>query len=83
MDSKEIKSLVKLMRSQGISSLKTQEIELILSEVAPIKRKRKPKGAAIDEPLPKNKGFKGYTDEQLLSWSSLPPGEDLIAEDPA
>ena len=66
MTPKEIKSLVKLMRSQGIVQLKTPEIELVVSSTAPIKRKRITK----QDTTPIQSGFKGYTDEELLAWSS-------------
>lgn len=80
MDLKEIKALVKLMRAQGIAVLKTADIELALNPQAPIIRRRKKSVNSNQEPLLKGDGFKGYTDEELLLWSSAPVGGE-IAED--
>ncbi len=74
MSPKDIKALVRLMRSQGISVLKTQEIELVLSSEAPVSKRRRSKKEVFDEPLLKDKGFKGYSEEELLAWSSAPVG---------
>lgn len=63
------------MRSQGVAMLKTSEIELALNPQEP-KRRRRKSGAADLEPLLKDTGFKGYTEEQLLAWSSQPPGAE-------
>ncbi len=62
------------MRSQGISVLKTPEIELLLNPEAPTKRTRRSKGQVFEEPILKDKGFKGYSEEELLAWSSAPVG---------
>ncbi len=77
MSPREIKSLVRLMRSQGISVLKTQEIELVLSSEAPVSKRRRSKKEVFDEPLLKDKGFKGYSEEELLAWSSAPVGGEV------
>ncbi len=80
------------MRSQGISVLKTQEIELVespvaagsrkkielvLSSEAPVSKRRRSKKEVFDEPLLKDKGFKGYSEEELLAWSSAPVGGEV------
>jgi hypothetical protein len=83
MELKDIKALVKLMRAQGIAVLKTSDIELALHPNNPtITRRRKKVKGVEPEPLLKGEGFRGYTDEELLLWSSAPVGgED--AEDNA
>lgn len=72
MTPKEIKALAKVMHSCGIVSLKTPEIELLVQPRPVSKRVRKSK--ISDDSLPKG-DFRGYTEEQILSWSA-PMGED-------
>lgn len=75
MSPQEIKVLVKLMRKEGISILKTADVELVLNPIEPTKRKRIKRNQE-PEPLLKSVGFKGYTDEQVLGWSSAPLGAE-------
>jgi hypothetical protein len=79
---KEIKSLAKAMRSAGIVSLKTSDVEITLSSETTLKPKRSRKLKDFEESsFPKERGFKGYTEEELLTWSSAPVGGEIDAED--
>jgi len=68
MSPKDIKEIVKLMHAQGIVSLKTADIELVINPMAaPAKRKRK---AKAEPEVKANSSFKGYSEEDLLNWST-------------
>lgn len=70
MTLQEIKDVVKLMHAHGIVSLKMDGLELVVNPAAaPVKRKRAKKS---DTETPTNVGFKGYSDDELLSWSTRP-----------
>lgn len=69
MDLKAIKELVRLMRREGIVSIKTSEIELLVQPQATKTRKRRSKTEGPDA-LFSDKTFKGYTEEQILGWSA-------------
>lgn len=74
----QIKALAKAMHSAGIVSLKTPEIELLV-QPKPIQTRRKRKNPMLDLPdlINSPKGdFKGYTEEEILTWSSAPVGSN-------
>jgi hypothetical protein len=71
MDIKTLKSIVKIMRNEGVLSLKTSEIELTLAHEALL-----PKSA----PLNTQKEFQesdGMTQEDLLFYSSNPDSNNI------
>jgi hypothetical protein len=85
---KELKVLARTMHSLGIISLKTPEIELLIQPNPP-KVGRKRSNPMLDTPdnlnaIPNSysavkdvsKGFGGYTEDQILSWSSSVVEED-------
>jgi len=82
---KQIKDLARAMHSVGIISLKTPEIELVVHPKPPqVRRKRKQ--PMVDTPESLNTpitGFGGYTDEEILTWSSAPIAGEDSAEDNA
>jgi hypothetical protein len=72
MTNKELKSLVKLMRSNGILSLKVNGAELLLSPEALFPQSKsdskfKPQQA---EELANIPAQKQYTDEEIMFWSA-------------
>lgn len=68
---KELKSLVRTMHSLGVISLKTPEIELVIQPKQPqVRRKRQ--SPMQDVPIVNIQGFGGYSDEEVLAWSSSP-----------
>jgi len=79
---KELKVLIRTMHSLGVISLKTPEIELVIQPKAPqVRRKRRsPIADTPDAPLLSTKGFGGYTDEEVLAWSSSPVVNDSETE---
>lgn len=81
---KEIKALARAMHSCGIVSLETPEVKLIIQpKPAQVRRKRKnPMLDLPSTPTGNSKGFGGYTEEQLLSWSSSPIGDEDAQSNP-
>jgi hypothetical protein len=76
--SKEIKDLAKAMHASGVVSLKTPEIELLI-QPKPVQVRRKRVNPMLDTPdtlKEPNGTFRGYTEEELLTWSSAPVGNE-------
>jgi len=67
---KELAALAKTMHRLGIVSLKTSEVELVVNPNQPKSTRRRKFKPVESEPLLSGKGYKGYTDEELLAWSS-------------
>jgi hypothetical protein len=65
----ELAKLIKIMRKTGVESLKSGDLDIKLRPDAPL-TKRDIKLLGKDEIVPTNR----YTDEDLLFWSSTPPG---------
>ena len=69
---KELKDLLKLLRSQGVLKYKTSDLELELSEVLQPKERRSNEPELEDE--------MDITDEQLQQWSALKPADMITNE---
>lgn len=74
MSPKELKSLIKLMRANGVTSLKSDGVEITLTHEAlfPQAAKAKPQEIAQEsEPQP----WKNMTDEEIATWHFQSPQE--------
>lgn len=67
MTLKEIQALAKVMQKNGIVSVKTPEIEMLVQPIQRQRRFRKQKGDPMG--LSPSNDFHGYTDEEVLAWS--------------
>ena len=69
-DIKELDKLIALCRKRGITTIKLGELELTLSEDAPVS---KPRGKAAKKPYEapgEPESFDGMSEEDRLFWSS-------------
>lgn len=70
MDAKELKKIIQLCKSQGVLKLEMGEIKLELSREALTKTK------PVIDSKQKSEDVVGYTEEEILNWSSTAPGLD-------
>lgn len=78
----QLEKLIKMLRKNGVEHAKIGEIELKLGHQdlpAPSRYMRK-KAAAAGKPDDFPKENQQYTDEQILMWSSTPPGAEPPAD---
>ena len=81
IDIKELSALIKLCRTQGVTSIKMEGIELILGD-PPQKQVRAPRKRIAQSPVLSPGGITDETriltdelsTEQMLMWSSAPGG---------
>jgi hypothetical protein len=69
-DIKQLKELLKLLRAQGVLQYQSTDLNLVLSEIAPVSNKKLPTTMEEleDEEL---------SEEDLLFYSATPPTEGL------
>lgn len=70
-DIKSVQAFARMMKKEGIQSLKCGEIELHLSPYAIIP---KPKTASKKSSKSEHIPSEGFTDEEILNWSASPVG---------
>ena len=72
----DLEKLIKLMRKTGVKTLKAGEIHIELSDYEPQQsaymRKKQKKSGQLSNDTPKVDHQ--FTEEQILMWSSTPPG---------
>lgn len=82
-DLKQLNKLIALCRKQGIKTIKMGELELTLSEDAPVKTGRAARKAAKAEPESVQgeiDAFDTLTDEEKLFWSVTGQADDASEE---